>query len=73
MKTGTAQCLLGTQEQHTPTGADHPFTCAVLRRPNGTKPCRRLILMSLDYLMQERIYRLSDVWRLKGDAALEHV
>ena len=45
----------------------------MLRRPNGTKPCRRLILMSLNYLVQARIYRLSDVWRQKGDAAMEHV
>jgi len=72
MRRGTALCLLGTLEQHTPAGADHPFTCAVLRRPNDTEPCHRLIIMPLNYLVPERIYRLSGVWRQRGDAAMEH-
>ena len=73
MKTGTAQCLLGTQEQHTPTGAVHPFTCAVLRRPNDPEPCPRLILIPLNYFVPDRIYRLSEVWRQRGDAAMRHL
>ena len=73
MRKGTALCLLGTLQQHTPAGADHPFTCAVLRRPNDTEPCHRLIIMPLNYLVPERIYRLSGVWRQTGDATMEHV
>ena len=73
MRKGTVLSLLGTLEQHTPAGAEHPFTCAVLRRPNDTEPCHRLIIMPLNYLLPERIYRLSALWRQRGDETMEHV
>ena len=43
------------------------------RRPNDMEPCHRLMIMPLNYLLPERIYRLSALWRQRGDETMEHV
>ena len=55
---GTAMCVLGTLEQHTPAGEHHPFPCAVVRRLSDPESGCSLVLMPLNFLVPFRVYEL---------------
>jgi len=63
---GTALCVLGTLEQHTPAGEQHPFPCAVVRRLSDSESSCNLALVLLNFLVPFRVYELQRSERAPG-------
>ena len=65
---GTALCVLGTLEQHTPAGEQHPFPCAVVRRlsDSDSESSCNLALVPLNFLVPFRVYELQRSERAPG-------
>ena len=63
---GTALCVLGTLEQHTPAGEQHPFPCAVVRRLSDSESSCNLALVPLNFLVPFRVYELQRSERAPG-------
>ena len=63
---GTPLCVLGTLEQHTPAGEQHPFPCAVVRRLSDSESSCNLALVPLNFLVPFRVCELQRSERAPG-------
>ena len=66
IREGTAMCVLGILEQHTPAGEHHPFPCAVVRRLSDPESGYNLALVPLNFLVPFRVYKLQQSEDIPG-------